>query len=300
MRGSRWAVLLVATLLYAAPPYAAVETFELVVDGGRIETEVLPGRLTVSRDELLHWIEVSAHAVGRYYGRFPVSRVRLRLVPQKGKLIHGTTWGGATPFIRVLIGDRVTSEELGTDWRLTHEMVHLAFPRVDERQAWIEEGLATYVEPIARAQIGALTNEEVWRRFLDGMPNGLAVGADSGLDDRTGWGRTYWGGALFCLLADVAIREQTGQRSGLSDALAGVLIAGGNIQQTWSLERIFADADQAVGVDVLSKLYAQMGLRYLSVDLKQLWSDLGVRLSEGRLILDDSAPKAAIRQAITR
>ncbi len=159
---------------------------------------------------------------------------------------------------------------------------------------------STYVEPIARAQLGALTSEDVWGRFVEGMPNGVAVGTDGGLDDRTGWGRTYWGGALFCLLADVAIREQTEQRSGLSDALVAVLISGGNIQQTWSLERIFAEADQAVGVEVLSTLYAQMGVRHLPVDLNQLWLDLGVQSSEGRLVLDDSAPKAAIRQAITR
>ena len=79
-------------------------------------------------------------------------------------------------------------------------MVHLAFPRVGERHAWIEEGLATYVEPIARAQLAALTSEDVCGRFVEGMPNGVAV-----------------------------------------------LIAGGNIQQTWSLERIFAEADQAMG-----------------------------------------------------
>ncbi len=299
MRGNRQVLLLVATLLFTAPT-AAVETFELVVDGGRIETEVLPGQLMVSRDELLQWIEVAAHTVSRYYGRFPVSRARLRLVPVKGKSIRGTTWGGATPFLRVSIGDRVTSDELGADWKLTHEMVHLAFPHVGEQHAWIEEGLATYVEPIARARLGALTSEDVWGRFVEGMPNGVAVGTDGGLDDRTGWGRTYWGGALFCLLADVAIREQTEQRSGLSDALVAVLISGGNIQQTWSLERIFAEADQAVGVEVLSTLYAQMGVRHLPVDLNQLWLDLGVQSSEGRLVLDDSAPKAAIRQAITR
>ncbi len=185
MRGNRQVLLLVATLLFSAPT-AAVETFELVVDGGRIETEVLPGQLMVSRDELLQWIEVAAHTVSRYYGRFPVSRARLRLVPVKGKSIRGTTWGGATPFIRVSIGDRVTSDELGADWKLTHEMVHLAFPHVGEQHAWIEEGLATYVEPIARGQLGALTSEDVWGRFVEGVPNGVAVGTDGGRDDRTG------------------------------------------------------------------------------------------------------------------
>ena len=62
----------------------------------------------------------------------------------------------------------------------------------------------------------------------------------------------------------------------------------------------FAAKTIMVGVDVLATLYAQMGLRHLPIDLNQLWLDLGVQSSEGRLVLDDSAPKAAIRQAITR
>ena len=44
---------------------------------------------------------------------------------------------------------------------LTHEMVHLAFPSVDDKHHWIEEGIATYVEPIARIQAGNLKAEQM-------------------------------------------------------------------------------------------------------------------------------------------
>ena len=39
---------------------------------------------------------------------------------------------------------------------MTHEMVHLAFPSVAREHHWIEEGITTYVEPIARAETGEL------------------------------------------------------------------------------------------------------------------------------------------------
>lgn len=40
---------------------------------------------------------------------------------------------------------------------MTHEMVHLAFPSVPDQHHWIEEGLATYVEPIARARASEIS-----------------------------------------------------------------------------------------------------------------------------------------------
>jgi hypothetical protein len=45
---------------------------------------------------------------------------------------------------------------------MTHELLHTAFPDVSEQHHWIEEGIAAYVEPIARAQVGHLAAETVW------------------------------------------------------------------------------------------------------------------------------------------
>ena len=56
---------------------------------------------------------------------------------------------------------------------MTHELVHAAFPDVAEEHHWIEEGIATYVEPIARVQIGDLTPEKI----LDYMATRQADGA---------------------------------------------------------------------------------------------------------------------------
>jgi hypothetical protein len=33
-----------------------------------------------------------------------------------------------------------------------HEMTHLALPDVEEQHLWLAEGIAVYVEPIARAK----------------------------------------------------------------------------------------------------------------------------------------------------
>src|ERR1700679_2270819 len=69
------------------------------------------------------------------------------------------------------------------------------------------------------------------------MPNGEPEASSTGLDRSQTWGSTYWGGAMFCLVADVRIREQTRNRKGLQDALRGIVTAGGAIDEEWGVGR---------------------------------------------------------------
>ncbi|HKC10559.1 MAG TPA: hypothetical protein VKI41_00725, partial [Vicinamibacteria bacterium] len=147
---------------------------------------------------------------------------------------------------------------------------------------------------------GSLAAEEVWRGFVEGMPQGLPAEGDRGLDRTHTWGRTYWGGALFCLLADVAIRERTKGERSLDDALKGVLAAGGSISGRWSLGRTLDVADGAVGGHALRELYARLGSRPASADLDGLWKRLGLVVRAGRVEFDEAAPLAGLRRAITR
>jgi hypothetical protein len=184
---------------------------------------------------------------------------------------------------------------------LTHEMIHLAFPSMTEKHHWIEEGVSVYVEPVARVQARQLSAERMWHDVVRDMPQGEPEPGDEGLDHTPTWGRTYWGGAMFCLLADVRIREQTHNQKGLQDALRGILAAGGNITQDWGIERAFAVGDKATGTTVLTDLYNEMRDKPDPVELAALWKQLGIqRQKDGSIQLNPIAPKAEIREAITR
>jgi hypothetical protein len=182
---------------------------------------------------------------------------------------------------------------------MAHEMVHTAFPEQLRRHHWIEEGVATYVEPLARSWVKRYPAAKVWMDLVEGLPKGLPAEGDHGLDHTPTWGRTYWGGALFCFLADLEIRERTGGRRGLVDALRGILAAGGNDQVDWPIERAFQEGDKAVGVPVLQELYKKMKDEPVDPDLGAIWRSLGVRVRRGAVELDDAAPKAALRRAIS-
>jgi hypothetical protein len=245
------------------------------------------------------WIEHSMRTVARYYGRFPAKQLRISVSTRDGgRVRHGTTYGASVPFIRLQLGRDVTAEELHEDWVLVHEMIHLALPEVGDDQVWLTEGLSTYIEGIARVHVGDLTAERVFTEQVHSMPNGMPASGDEGLDHTHTWGRTYWGGALFCLLADVEIRKKTANRFGLRDAMRAVLRASGGIAFEMPIDRVLKIGDEATGTSVLQDLYAQMKDKPMSPDLPALWKQLGIREQGNSVEFQDDAPLAATRKAI--
>jgi hypothetical protein len=290
---------------FAAPwndPVASSRT--LTIGGASIQLDFGPGQVDLPADRIVAWVTNAAQSVAVYYGRFPVPRDRILVEFDSGSGVrHGTTWGGVggfPAFTRIHLGEHTTQQDLDNDWMMTHELIHTGFPSMADDQHWIEEGIAVYVEPIARVQNSLLRPEKIWADMVRDMPQGNPQPGDRGLDETHTWGRTYWGGAQFCLLADVTIRKQTHNRKGLEDALRGIVAAGGTINRDWSIERTFAIGDQTTGTHVLTDLYSRMKDKPAPVDLDGLWKDLGIERTDQGVRFDDSAPFADIRGAITR
>lgn len=273
----------------------------LKVGGAVLEITFESGQLDPRQAALLDWVRQAARAVSAYYGRFPVPAARVRIFgSERPGVSHGTSYGNDGVWCRISVGRGTPSEDLNRDWMLTHEMVHFGFPSVARRHHWIEEGIATYVEPIARVRIGNLSAPQVWSDMMRDMHQGLPEDGDQGLDNTHTWGRTYWGGALFCLLADIGIRKKTANARGLEDALRAINRAGGTIESDWPLKRAMEIGDQATGGSTLTELAAKMGNQAVMVDLPDLWRQLGVRRQDGRVVFDGGAPLAGAREAIMR
>jgi hypothetical protein len=265
-----------------------------------IEVEFAPGHLELLATKVINWVSAAAHAVTDYYGCFPVREAHILIVPvetRKG-VLSGTSWGTRPISTRIYLGQFTDDDDLKNDWVMTHEMVHYAFPSMAREHHWIEEGIATYVEPIARLEAGEIPAAKVWGDLVEGLPYGLPRPGDQGLDHTPTWGRTYWGGAMFCLLADIRIRRETDNRYGLREALRAIVDAGGNMETTWPLTRVLEVGDKAVGVPALMQLYNEMNATPVEPDLSQLWSELGVEIEGKTITLDDSAPWASVRRAI--
>jgi len=272
----------------------------LKVSSATIDVTLPEQPMKLSRDELLGWVKTSATTVANYYGHFPVPHLTLKMRSTSGSSVrHGVTYPKDGGLIFISVGRGADIAATKEDWVLVHEMIHLAFPSMSDDQHWIEEGISTYVEPVARAREGGLSVNEVWRTFVRDMPKGEPGPDDHGLDNTHTWGRTYWGGAIFCLLADVRIRERTKNRKGLEDALRGINRGGGNINEDWDIGKTLAMGDKATGTTVLRDLYNEMRDKPDPIDLDQLWTKLGIQMKDGSVAFNDQAPEANIRKAIT-
>jgi predicted metalloprotease with PDZ domain len=282
---------------YAA--FGPLQVSEVPAGDSTVQLGVAPDGLMLTTEQAQAWVASSAGALASFYeGHLPSRHPLILLMKGGGDDTRGLTLGGGGPAVLIRASDSVTAQKTREDWVVTHELIHVNFPDLGRDHAWLSEGLATYIEPIARARVGLVTETKLWRDMVDGMPKGLPQAGDRGLENTHTWGRTYWGGALFCLLADVTLRERTGNRSSLDDVLLAIGKSGATDADFWPLSQVLDTAERATGTPVLRELYDRFAQQPGSIDLDRLFARLGVRAQGASVVFDDAAPLAAIRHAI--
>lgn len=284
-------------------PYSAFGSWRTrseSVDGQTLAIGIAPADRVLDDDALAEWVRASAEPLARYFGHLAAARPLVLIVPAEGTSIDGETLGGGGASVLLRVGRAVTAKAAHESWVATHEFVHANLPSFGYPHKWFEEGVATYVEPIARIRAGTEPPDALWSDLLENMHSGLPEAGDEGLEKTHTWGRTYYGGALFCLLADVGIREQTRGAKSFDDALRAIAGMGPGTAVQVDLGQALAIGDEATGTDVLRRLYRSLAAAPGTVDLAAQWRSLGVaRRADGGVAYDDRAPLAWIRKAIT-
>jgi hypothetical protein len=287
----------------ADAPYSAFgswHTRTVTVAGQTIAVGIAPGERAMDDDALAGWVRTSAQPLAAYFGRLAAARPLVLVAPADGSSIDGETLGGGGVSVLLRVGRAVTEKMARDSWVATHELVHANLPSFGYPHNWFEEGVATYVEPVARVRVGALSPDAMWSDLVVNLPSGLPEAGDQGLEKTHTWGRTYWGGALFCLMADIAIRERTRGGRSFVDALRAIEGMGQGAAVQVDLGRALATGDAATGTNVLQELYRGLATAPGTVDLDAQWRALGVaRGPDGKVAYDDGAPLAWIRRAIT-
>lgn len=276
-------------------PEAAIGSLRITrfaAKGGVIAAIASDETPPISAPQESRWFKTAASALEDAYGRLPLPWTAVFLLPvgQDSGVLFGSTRGGGGAAIVVLLGRGVSDEDLSDDWILTHELIHTALPDLDRSHHWFEEGIPTYLEPLLRLREGRESAETFWSDLRSKLPQGQPQAWDRGLDRTPTWGRTYWGGALFCFVADLRIREATSGKQTLLDALRAMLDAGG-IAEHGDLRDLLAKGDAVLAKPILIPLYDAWAEHPETVDLDAIWKRLGV----GREPFDDQAPEAALR-----
>lgn len=255
----------------------------------------------LNKDQLRRWVGQGAEAIQAYFGTFPAKQYGLLVVAQPGRRIgSATSWGHNGAVVRINVGTEVTQTQFDNDWVMTHEMMHSALPFLPYRALWVQEGAATYLEPIARALAGHGPSDAVWKQALDGMPKGLASPSEGGMDGTTRWGRLYWGGATFWLNAEMAIYRATDGAKSLRGALSAIAPHFGGNGTFSQPEAVMDVGDGHLGQAILRPLYDSYSGEHVDPQLRQRFADLGVAMGpDEELRYDDRAALAQLRRNIT-
>jgi hypothetical protein len=279
--------------------FGRLEQQALDIGGAELHLSQLDGPLAEPFEQVAAWVSTSAEAVRRFYGAFPVPRASLTVLPRaaRDKVVFGKLLPESAPGIVVVVGEQATRQALYSDWILIHELLHLGFPSFRGEGIWLDEGLATYYEPIVRVRAGLSTEQELWRELAESLPLGLPAFTSGGLERADDFRGIYWGGALACLLADVTARRRK-LEVGLEVGLRAVQAAGGHASDVWSLADTIATIDEALGAPTLGPIAEAHAPRGSAFDLEGLLSDLGVVRAARGVQLSDQAPLAAVRRAL--
>lgn len=281
---------------------ASYKTF--TIGGAEIDVYFDPGvaegNYKLNKDQILTWIETSAKAVTTYFHRFPVKNLSLTIKDGARNRVDGSAYHGKQPFIIINLRESFDEKTLANDWVMVHEMVHLAFPPVKRRHHWLLEGLATYVEPIVRVRAGLLKEDKAWEWLIKGTPQGLPKAGNKGLDNTPTWGQRYWGGAIFFLVADMRIHQQTNNKLGIEHALLEIQRKGGSMQldENWEVRKALSIGDKATGTNVLVTLYDEMRDKAVMTDLPAIWKELGVSWDGSKITYDETANSIKLRNSI--
>jgi hypothetical protein len=269
------------------------------LDAGRslLDVVVLDGDLSVAPESIARFATERARAVASFYERFPAPRASLFVVPIPGRrsVIFGNLLPESSPGIALLVGSQAEESTLADDWVLVHELFHIGVPSFHAEGKWFDEGLATYLEPIIRVRAGLLDPLRAWREFALEMPRAARALTHEGLEHT---GDIYWGGAIYCLLADIEARRASNGRLGLEDGVRNVLRAGGNASDVWALERTLRLADEVYPQPVLVPLWQRYGQKGAPLELAAVFEALGVVRAASGVTLSDTAPLAWVRHAI--
>jgi hypothetical protein len=268
----------------------------------QIEMVTLPGRFAITARDRQHWLERTVAAVSDFWHGFPVAAATLFVVPYPGgrEIAQGkvVATGGAS--VAIVLGSKANRSVLEHDWVLVHELFHLGVPSFAGEGKWLDEGLATYYEPLIRTRAGWRSERALWGELASGLPRGLQAMEIDGLENARDGSGIYWGGAMLALLADVQARRRSDGRLGLEDGLRAVLAKGGNATTVWSVDDIVQAVDERLGEPVLRPLVQAHRESGQPANLDGTLRELGVGWGPRGPWLDDAATLQHIRRAIVR
>jgi len=285
-------------------------TDELRIAGTIVDIAMLDAPHRATPEGVRAWIAGAVGAVAELYGRFPTPRLLaiVQPTPSRGEpVVFGMAMRAGGGHVHLILSALAKDAELPGEWVAVHELTHLGMPWTYDQEAWIQEGFVTYYQEVLRARAGFLTEQEAWQRIHDGFNRGRRRGGDRVLQLESrdmgrehNYHRVYWAGAAIALRTDVELRRASGGRQSLDDVMRLMHRRYGGTRGPHEGVQLLRFADRALGVSTCGAIAEGCLARPAFPEVAPVFRALGIRIQNGRVVLDDSAPMAAERQRIMR
>lgn len=288
----------------------------LTVDLAIVQAESALDVQVASR--LTDWVEHHLNNLWLAYGQWPVERLQLIVIPTIGVTrsagyhppgeISPVPWAevlrGHGPAVLAVVDINRDAAALKHDWTLSHELAHLLHPIMPGSMRWVYEGIGSYYQNILRARSGDLTEQQAWQQLFDGFERGRAATVagtrlSDGQRQAGGIMRVYWSGVALALTTDIQLRLDSENRMSLDQALLRLKACCIREHRVVSPDLLMTWMQEVTGNDVFEKNFRAIQRRPAFPDMTQVMAWLGIRLLEGRVVLDDSPVHRMRRQWIT-
>lgn len=280
----------------------------IALPGGTLHLAILHGATPEQKKVLRAWLAHVSRAILAAYGRLPLRDVQVLMLPvgtRSRAVVFGMSTRGQGNALQLLIDPSKPLADFRGDWIAVHELSHLMHPYLGDDGAWLAEGLATYYQNVLRARAGLLTPAQAWDRLREGFADNTGRHYDDTLRDaatsmsRThGYQRVYWSGAAYWLTVDRDLRRASGGKLRVDLALSRFADCCLPDHHGWKPQDFVAKLDALLGTQVFSQRYREFAALREFPDWKPVFDELGIHEDGGKITFDDTARRAAVREAI--
>jgi hypothetical protein len=285
--------------------FGSFQRHELRVPGAVLEVVLIDAPSQAQRIQTLAWIENAARGVALAFGRFPVERLQV-IVAATQRGLGPVPWAyvarGGGPGVHFFVNPERSAREFELDWTATHEMSHLFLPYLANRDLWLSEGLATYLQHVLMARAGTISQDEAWKRLYLGLRRagqtapGTTISQATGRLNRPGtYLRVYWGGAALMLETDLRLRALG---SSLDAALEALSRCDMCARRRLAAEEVLARLDAATGTTVFAEVHRELFDRSEFPDFDGMFARLGVDVFGGEVSYSSDAQARRLREGI--
>jgi hypothetical protein len=304
------AVLPLLAMIASASPAKEDVRHSLKQGGRHMELQISAQFTPAMQQNIVAWIEFISDALLQVYGRWPRQQWQVSVTPT-------SAGSDPIPWAQVHRGDinrvefftaaEASQDSLKNAWTGYHELAHLLIPYQGWGDAWFSEGLASYYQNILQARAGILTEQQMWQKLYEGYQrarletqfDGRTLrSVSSKLRQEGGFMRVYWSGAWYFLAADTRLRQQSGGRHTLDQALEKLNLCCG--EQHMAVPGMVQQLDELNRVLLFQPLYDEVSDSLQVPPYEPIFASMGITVLDGQVQLQQEGPGARLRRQIVQ